>query len=77
MDEAELHIIKLRILTNFAMKKKEKLFTFIDSSYAYDLVSRHLTMIILKHLGCGMVMLVFLAPLIVTQSSERKGYSLG
>ena len=55
------HIATLRLLTDFARRKKIKLYvTFVDFSKAYDLVPRNQLFIILKRLGCGMVMLATL-----------------
>ena len=52
------HIVSLRLLTDYAKKKKKKLFiTFVDFSKAYDLVPRHMLFSVLKRLGCGAVML--------------------
>ena len=51
------HIVTLRLLTDFAKKKKRKLFiTFVDFTKAYDLVPRHMLLSVLKRLGCGAVM---------------------
>ena len=55
------HIVTLRLLTDFAKRKKNTLFvTFVDFSQAYDLVPRRLLFEILKRLGCGAVMLAAL-----------------
>ena len=55
------HIVTLRILTDFARKKKKTLYvTFIDFIQAYDLVPRKMLFAILKRLGCGAVMLAAL-----------------
>lgn len=52
------HIVTLRLLTDFARRKRKKLFvTFIDFSKAYDLVPRHILIRILTRLRCGLVML--------------------
>ena len=52
------HIVTLRLLTDFAKKKKCKLFvTFVDFAQAYDLVPRQILFKILQRLGCGGVML--------------------
>ena len=52
------HIVTLRLLSDYAKKKKTKLFmTFVDFSKAYDLVPRHMLFSVLKRLGCGAVML--------------------
>ena len=64
------HIVTLRLLVDYAKKKKKKLFiTFVDFSKAYDLVPRHVLFSVLKRLGCGAVMLsVLVAMYGVTQS---------
>ena len=64
------HIVSLRLLTDYANKKKKKLFvTFVDFSKAYDLVPRHILFSVLKRLGCGAVMLsIIVAMYSVTQS---------
>ena len=55
------HIAALRLLTDVAGRRKRKLFvTFVDFSKAYDLVPRDKLFIILKRLGCGMVMMAAL-----------------
>ena len=55
------HIVTLRLLTDFAKRKKNTLFvTFVDFSQAYDLVLRQILFKILKRLGCGGVMLAAL-----------------
>lgn len=52
------HIVSLRLLTDYARKKKKKLFIiFVDFSKAYDLVPRHMLFEVLKRLGCGAIML--------------------
>ena len=54
-------IVTLRLLIDLAKRKKLKLYvTFVDFSKAYDLVPRNQLFIILKRLGCGMVMLATL-----------------
>ena len=64
------HIVSLRLLSDYAKKKKTKLFiTFVDFSKAYDLVPRQLLFSVLKRLGCGAVMIsVLVAMYGVTQS---------
>ena len=53
------HIVTLRLLTDFAKRKKQILFvTFGDFSKAYDMVLRKLLFNVMKHLGCEMVMLL-------------------
>ena len=55
------HIVTLRLLTDFAKKKKNKLFVvFVDFAQAYDLVPRDMLFRVLKRLGCGTVMLAAL-----------------
>ena len=55
------HIVTLRLLTDMARKKKEKLFVvFVDFTQAYDLVPRGMLFKVLKRLGCGAVMLAAL-----------------
>ena len=55
------HIVTLRLLTDMAFRKKLKLFvTFVDFSKAYDLVPRNKLFMILKRIGCGVVMLAAL-----------------
>ena len=52
------HIVTLRLLTDFAKKKKLKLFlTFVDFSKAYDVVPRNMLFKVLQGLGCGAIML--------------------
>ena len=64
------HIVTLRLLADYAKRKKAKLFiTFVDFSKAYDLVPRHMLFSVLKRLGCGAVMLsTIIAMYSVTQS---------
>ena len=64
------HIVTLRLLSDYAKKKKTKLFmTFVDFSKAYDLVPRNMLFVVLKRLGCGAVMLsVLISMYSVTQS---------
>lgn len=64
------HIVTLRLLVDTAKRKKEKLFVmFIDFSKAYDLIPRSKLFIVLKRLGCGLVMLGALTAMYrVTQS---------
>ena len=64
------HIVSLRLLTDYAKKKNKKLFiTFVDFSKAYDLVPQHMLFSVLKHLGCGAVMLGAISAMYsVTQS---------
>ena len=51
-------IFTLRMLSNFAIYRKQKLYVlFIDYSKAYDRVSRQKLIEVLKSLGCGKVML--------------------
>ena len=55
------HIVTLRLITDFAKKKKNKLFVvFVDFTQAYDLVPRDMLFRVLKRLGCGTVMLAAL-----------------
>ena len=55
------HITTLRLITDFAVKKKIKLYiVFVDFSQAYDKVSRVVLFTILKRLGCGATMLMAL-----------------
>ena len=52
------HILSLRLIIDFAKKKKKKLFIlFVDFSKAYDRVPRQTLFKILKSMGCGRVML--------------------
>ncbi len=64
------HIVTLRLIIDFARKKKSKLFvTFVDFATVYDRVPRAVLFIILKRLGCGAVMLAALVSMYtVTQS---------
>ena len=53
------HIVTLRLLIDFAKRKKQTLFvTFVDFSKAYDMVPRKILFTIMKRLGCGTVMLL-------------------
>ena len=55
------HIVTLRLLMDVARRKKIKLFiTFVDFSRAYDCVPRYKLFLMLKHMGCGMTMLMAL-----------------
>ena len=55
------HITTLRLITDFAAKKKIKLYiVFVDFAQAYDKVSRVVLFSILKRLGCGATMLLAL-----------------
>ena len=52
------HIVTLRLLIDYAKKKRCKLFiTFVDFSKAYDVVPRHMLFMVLRQLGCGAAML--------------------
>ena len=64
------HITTLRLITDFAVKKKIKLYiVFVDFSQAYDKVSRVVLFTILKRLGCGATMLMALVAMYkMTQS---------
>ena len=64
------HIVTLRLLTDYAKKKKRKLFIiFVDFKKAYDLVPRHILLSILRRLGCGAAMLGVIAAMYsVTQN---------
>ena len=64
------HIVALRLLTEVARKEKHKLFvTFVDFSKAYDLVPRDKLFVVLKRIGCGMLMLAALVAMYsVTES---------
>ena len=54
-------IVTLRILCDYAKKKKSKLFiTFVDFSKAYDVVPRHMMFELLRKLGCGAAMLAMI-----------------
>ena len=51
------HILTLRLLIDFAQKKRQKLYLiFVDFSKAYDRVPRHLLLQKLVSLGCGTLM---------------------
>ena len=53
------HIVTLRLLIDFAKRKKQTLFvTFVDFSKAYDMVPRKILFSVMKRLGCGTVMLI-------------------
>ena len=55
------HIMKLRLLIDFAKKKKIKLYViFVDFAQAYDKVPRAVLFSVLKRLGCGATMLLSL-----------------
>ena len=48
------HILALRLIIDYAIKEKEKLFVlFVDFSKAYDKVPRNTLFGVLKRLGCG------------------------
>ena len=54
-------IVTLRLLCDYAKKKKCKLFiTFVDFSKAYDVVPRHMLFELLRKLGCGAAMLAMI-----------------
>ena len=56
------HIVTLRLLIDFARRKKQKLFVcFVDFSMAYDRVPRAGLFRMLRDLGCGARMLAALA----------------
>ena len=56
------HIISLRLLIEYAIMKRKKLFiVFVDFSAAYDRVPRNALVVLLAALGCGTVMLAALA----------------
>ena len=63
-------IVTLRLLIDTAKRKRQKLFVmFIDFSKAYDLMPRDKLFIVLKRLGCGVMMLGALTAMYrVTQS---------
>ena len=63
-------IVTLRLLTDYAKKKKTKLFlTFVDFSKAYDVVPRNMLFMVLKQLGCGAAMLsIIIAMYSITKS---------
>ena len=55
------HLVTLRLLMEFSLRKRKKLFiAFIDFTKAYDKVPRKMLFLILKKLGCGVVMLAAL-----------------
>ncbi len=64
------YIVALRLLTNVARREKHKLFvTFVDVSKAYDRVPRDKLFVILKRIGCGILMLAALVAMYsVTES---------
>ena len=52
------HIVALRLVTDYARRKKKKLFvTFVDYAAAYDRVPRAVLFDRLRQMGCGSVML--------------------
>lgn len=56
------HIVTLRLLINYALCKKEKLYViFVDFSKAYDRVPRAALIHVMKSLGCGATMLLAVA----------------
>ena len=64
------HIVTLRLIADYAFRKKIKLYIiFVDFSQAYDKVSRVVLFSILKHLGCGAVMLLALISMYKTTQS--------
>ena len=64
------HIVTLRLVTDYAIKKKIKLYIiFVDFSQAYDNVPRATLFSILKRLGCGAVMLLALISMYKTTQS--------
>ncbi len=64
------HIEALRLLTNVASREKRKLFvTFVDFSKVYDRVPRDKLFVILKRIGCCILMLAALVAMYsVTES---------
>lgn len=67
------HILTLRLLTDYARKKKQRLYvTFVDFSQAYDKVSRNILLKVLGRLGCGAVMLGAIAAMY--RVTECAGY---
>ena len=55
------HIVSLRLIIDRSVRKRSPLFiAFIDFSKAYDRVPRNYLLNLLKHLGCGVVMLTAL-----------------
>ena len=55
------HLVTLRLLMEFSFRKRKKLFiAYIDFVKAYDKVPRKLLFLILKKLGCGVIMLAAL-----------------
>ena len=64
------HITTLRLITEFAVKKKFKLYiVFVDFAQAYDKVSRVMLFSILKRLGCGATMILALIAMYKTTQS--------
>ena len=64
------HITTLRLITDFAAKRKIKLYiVFVDFAQAYDKVSRVVLFSILKRLGCGATMLLALIAMYKTTQS--------
>ena len=64
------HITTLRLITDFAAKRKIKLYiVFVDFAQAYDKVSRVVLFSILKRLGCGATMLLALIAIYKTTQS--------
>ena len=64
------HLVTLRLLIEFSIKKRKKLFiAFIDFSKAYDRVPRKTLILVLKKLGCGVVMLAALISMYVITHS--------
>ena len=64
------HVLTLRLLTDYAKKKKKKLFvTFVDFSQAYDMVPRDIMLRVLRRLGCGAVMLGAIAAMYTVTES--------
>ena len=56
------HIISLRLLIDYAVKRHEKLhIIFVDFSKAYDRVQRGSLINLLVKMGCGAVMLAAIA----------------
>ena len=58
------HILGLRLLIGYAVSKRTKLFiTYVDSSKAYDKVSRNTLITTLCRLGCGGMMVLAISSL--------------